>query len=106
MSDSRLFDIIRSPVVSEKSTAQAEKNNTIVLKVLKDASKDEVKTAVEKIFNVKVGSVRTLNFQGKVRRTNRGYGKRSDWKKAYITLAEGNVLDIESAATQANKENE
>ncbi len=105
MSDSRLFDIIRSPVVSEKSTGQAEKNNTIVLKVLKDASKEEIKAAVEKIFDVKVGSVRTLNFQGKTRRTTHGIGRRSDWKKAYVTLSEGNVLDLESSATQANKEN-
>ena len=92
-----------APVISEKSQA-ANENNTVVFKVLKDATKDEIKAAVELVLNVKVESVRTLNFQGKTRRTNRGMGKRSDWKKAYVTLPEGTQLDIEDAAQQANKE--
>ena len=77
----RLYSVLRAPVISEKSQA-ANENNTVVFKVLKDATKDEIKAAVELVLNVKVESVRTLNFQGKTRRTNRGMGKRSDWKKA------------------------
>src|SRR5574344_1274847 len=103
MSQARLFDILVAPVISEKSTAAQEKN-TLVFKVLKDTTKEEIKAAVETLFNVKVAAVRTLNFQGKVRRTARGFGKRSDWKKAYVTLPEGTQLDIEESSQQVNKE--
>ena len=89
MSEARLMNILRAPVISEKSSAAQQDKNTLVFKVLKDATKDEIKAAVETLFNVKVEAVRTLNFQGKVRRTARGFGKRSDWKKAYVTLPEG-----------------
>ena len=102
MSQARLYDILQAPVISEKSTAANEKD-TLVFKVLKDATKEEIKAAVEKIFNVQVVAVRTLNFQGKVRRTARGFGKRSDWKKAYVTLPAGTSVDFESAV-QASKE--
>lgn len=104
MSEARLMNILRAPVISEKSTAAQQDKNTLVFKVLKDATKDEIKVAVETLFNVKVEAVRTLNFQGKVRRTARGFGKRSDWKKAYVTLPEGTQLDIEDASQQTNKE--
>lgn len=104
MSEARLMNILRAPVISEKSSAAQQDKNTLVFKVLKDASKDEIKAAVETLFNVKVEAVRTLNFQGKVRRTARGFGKRSDWKKAYVTLPEGTQLDIEDASQQTNKE--
>ncbi|MCI6905709.1 MAG: 50S ribosomal protein L23 [Succinatimonas sp.] len=102
MSQARIYDILQAPVISEKSTAANEKD-TLVFKVLKDATKEEIKAAVEKIFNVQVVAVRTLNFQGKVRRTARGFGKRSDWKKAYVTLPAGTSVDFESAV-QASKE--
>ena len=102
MSQARIYDILQAPVISEKSTA-ANKKDTLVFKVLKDATKEEIKAAVEKIFNVQVVAVRTLNFQGKVRRTARGFGKRSDWKKAYVTLPAGTSVDFESAV-QASKE--
>ena len=102
MSQARIYDILQAPVISEKSTAANEKD-TLVFKVLKDATKEEIKVAVEKIFNVQVVAVRTLNFQGKVRRTARGFGKRSDWKKAYVTLPAGTSVDFESAV-QASKE--
>ena len=105
MSEARLMNILRAPVISEKSSAAQQDKNTLVFKVLKDATKDEIKAAVETLFNVKVEAVRTLNFQGKVRRTARGFGKRSDWKKAYVTLPEGTQLDIEDASQQTNKEN-
>lgn len=104
MSEVRLMNILRAPVISEKSSAAQQDKNTLVFKVLKDATKDEIKAAVETLFNVKVEAVRTLNFQGKVRRTARGFGKRSDWKKAYVTLPEGTQLDIEDASQQTNKE--
>ena len=103
MSEARLMNILRAPVISEKSSAAQQDKNTLVFKVLKDATKDEIKAAVETLFNVKVEAVR-LNFQGKVRRTARGFGKRSDWKKAYVTLPEGTQLDIEDASQQTNKE--
>ena len=102
MSEARLMNILRAPVISEKSSAAQQDKNTLVFKVLKDATKEEIKAAVEMIFNVKVEGVRTLNFQGKTRRTAHGFGKRSDWKKAYVTLPEGTQLDIESS--QINKE--
>ena len=102
MSQARIYDILQAPVISEKSTAANEKD-TLVFKVLKDATKEEIKAAVEKIFNVQVVAVRTLNFQGKVRRTARGFGKRSDWKKAYVTLPAGTSVDFESAV-QASKQ--
>lgn len=102
MSQARLFDVLRAPVVSEKTTAANEKN-VIVLKVAKDATKDEIKAAVKAVFNIDALAVRTLNFQGKVRRTARGFGKRSDWKKAYITLPQNAIAEIEQAA-QGNKE--
>lgn len=104
MSEARLMNILRAPVISEKSSAAQQDKNTLVFKVLKDATKDEIKAAVETLFNVKVEAVRTLNFQGKVRRTARGFGKRSDWKKAYVTLPEGTQLDIEDTSQQTNKE--
>lgn len=104
MSEARLMNILRAPVISEKSSAAQQDKNTLVFKVLKDATKDEIKAAVETLFNVKVEAVRTLNFQGKVRRTARGFGKRSDWKKAYVTLPEGTQLDIEDASQHTNKE--
>lgn len=104
MSEARLMNILRAAVISEKSSAAQQDKNTLVFKVLKDATKDEIKAAVETLFNVKVEAVRTLNFQGKVRRTARGFGKRSDWKKAYVTLPEGTQLDIEDASQQTNKE--
>ena len=104
MSEARLMNILRAPVISEKSSAAQQDKNTLVFKVLKDATKDEIKAAVETLINVKVEAVRTLNFQGKVRRTARGFGKRSDWKKAYVTLPEGTQLDIEDASQQTNKE--
>lgn len=85
----RLTRIILAPVVAEKATRVAEKNNQVVLKVLPNANKTEIKQAVEKMFNVKVAAVTTSNVKGKVKRTGRVIGKRSDWKKAYVTLVDG-----------------
>jgi large subunit ribosomal protein L23 len=94
----RLHQIILAPVVSEKSTRSAEKHNQAVFKVLRDARKPEIKAAVEKLFNVKVEGIRTLNVKGKTKRFGASQGVRSDWKKAYVTLAEGQEIDFLSGA--------
>ncbi|MEQ1438467.1 50S ribosomal protein L23 [Fontimonas sp. SYSU GA230001] len=94
----RLHQVILGPVISEKSTRVAEKANTAVFKVARDAEKPEIKSAVEQLFNVKVNDVRTLNVKGKNKRFGRFEGKRSDWKKAYVTLAEGQEIDFLAGA--------
>ncbi len=98
MNIERLHQIILGPVVSEKSTRVAEKRNQAVFKVLRDAEKPEIKEAVEKLFNVKVEGVQTLNVKGKTKRFGRSQGRRSDWKKAYVTLAKGQELDFLNGA--------
>ncbi|MBL1320733.1 MAG: 50S ribosomal protein L23 [Methylophaga sp.] len=85
----RITKVILGPVVAEKASRVAESNNQVVLKVLPDANKSEIKQAVEQMFDVKVESVTTLNVKGKAKRTGRIMGKRSDWKKAYVTLVDG-----------------
>ena len=90
----RLHRLILAPIVSEKSTRALEQGNQVVFKVLKDAAKPEIKVAVEKLFNVKVTDVRTLNVKGKNKGGQRTPGRRSDWKKAYVTLAEGQTIDF------------
>ncbi|KKL70132.1 hypothetical protein LCGC14_2108000, partial [marine sediment metagenome] len=87
--EERLLKVILAPHISEKSTIAAEENNTIVFKVVNDATKAEIKVAVEKLFEVEVTGVRTLNVKGKTKRTGARFGRRSDWKKAYVTLKEG-----------------
>ncbi len=90
----RITKIILGPVVAEKASRLAESNNQVVLKVLPDANKAEIKQAVETMFDVKVESVTTMNVKGKAKRTGRIMGKRSDWKKAYVTLVEGSDLNF------------
>ncbi len=90
----RLHQIILAPVVSEKSTRVAEKQNQAVFKVLRDADKLEIKKAVETLFSVTVTKVQTLNQKGKTKRFGQSMGVRSDWKKAYVTLAEGQEIDF------------
>ncbi len=94
MSEERLYKVILAPVVSEKTTRVAELANQVVFKVIKDANKTEVKAAVEKMFDVKVEQVRLLNMKGKTKRTRFGLGRRNDWKKAYVSLAEGQEIDF------------
>lgn len=89
MNAERLTKIIVGPVVAEKASRVAEDHNQVVLKVLPSANKLEIKHAVEKMFDVKVAAVTTTNVKGKVKRTGRILGKRSDWKKAYVTLVDG-----------------
>ncbi len=88
----KAHSVLRLPVITEKSTFQKDKNHTLTFKVAGDANKIEIKAAVEKIFKVKVESVRTANFHGKVRRQGRYSGRRPDWKKAYVTLKEGEKM--------------
>lgn len=101
MNQERLMKVILAPVVSEKSNMLAEKRNQITLKVLPNATKPEIKAAVELLFNVQVASVTTTLAKGKSKRFGKVTGKRSDVKKAYVSLAEGQELDLESAAMTA-----
>jgi large subunit ribosomal protein L23 len=94
ISEERLLKVLLAPHVSEKATLSAETNNTVVLKVVKDANKEEIKAAVEKVFEVEVESVRTLNVKGKTKRHGSSFGKRKDWKKAYVVLKEGQDIDF------------
>jgi len=84
--------VLKLPVITEKSTYVKENLRTVAFKVLRDANKIEIKDAVEKIFKVKVQSVRTANFHGKKRRQGRYSGRRPDWKKAYVTLKQGEKM--------------
>ncbi len=97
MNSERLTKVILGPVVAEKASRVAENHNQVVLKVLPDANKAEIKQAVEMLFEAKVESVTTTNVKGKTKRTGRTMGKRSDWKKAYVTLAEGSDINFLSA---------
>lgn len=92
--EERLLKIILGPHISEKGTIAVENFNTVVLKVVKDATKLEIKDAVEKLLEVDVEGVRTLNVKGKQKRTGARMGRRSDWKKAYVTLKEGSELEL------------
>lgn len=86
--------IIRSPLITEKGTLVNEQANQVLFRVSRDANKVEIQRAVEQFFNVKVVKVRTVNVLGKTRRVGRSMGRRSDWKKAYVTLAEGQRIDF------------
>ena len=91
--DPRLYDIIVSPVITEKATTLSEQNK-VVFKVRHDATKPQIKEAVEKLFDVKVKSVNTLVTKGKVKLFRGMRGQRSDVKKAVVTLEEGQTIDI------------
>ena len=93
MTDLRHYDVIVSPVITEKSTMASE-NNQVVFNVAKRASKTEIKAAIEALFGVKVTAVNTLVRKGKVKRFRGTIGKQSDVKKAVVTLAEGQSIDV------------
>ncbi|MFK8031453.1 MAG: 50S ribosomal protein L23 [Gammaproteobacteria bacterium] len=97
MNEQRLATVLVSPHVSEKSTVLSETRNQYVFKVRTDANKTEIRKAVEVMFEVKVESVQVLNVQGKKKRFKATLGKRADWKKAYVRLAEGNTIDLVGA---------
>lgn len=86
--------IVRRPLVTEKSTQQKEERRQYAFEVTRDANKVEIQHAVEQLFKVKVLRVRTCNVLGKMKRMGRKYGKRPDWKKAIVTLKEGDRIDF------------
>ncbi|NLM96776.1 MAG: 50S ribosomal protein L23 [Halanaerobiaceae bacterium] len=92
MKDAR--DIIIAPLISEKSMSMIEENNTYTFKVDKRANKIEIRKAIEEIFNVSVVKVNTMNMRGKKRRLGYHEGKKPDWKKAMVKLAEGDRIEI------------
>jgi large subunit ribosomal protein L23 len=94
----RLMNVVLAPVVSEKSTLVADKNRQYVFRVADDASKPEVKAAVELLFKTKVQSVTVSNVKGKAKRFGRFTGRRRNWKKAYVRLAAGQEINF--AATE------
>jgi large subunit ribosomal protein L23 len=87
-------EIIRRPLVTEKSGQQKDTSNQYVFEVRTDSNKIEIQKAVERLFKVKVIQVHTLNVLGKEKRVGRRYGKRPDWKKAIVTLKEGNRIEF------------
>ncbi|MBN3859736.1 MAG: 50S ribosomal protein L23 [Neisseriaceae bacterium] len=101
MNQERLMKVIVAPVVSEKSNDLAENKEQIVLKVKRTATKREIKAAVELLFEVKVQAVNTVNQMGKNKRFGRYEGKRSDVKKAYVTLVPGQNLDVEATTSKS-----
>ena len=94
MNQERLMKVLCGPVITEKSTMIGEKHNQLAFVVIPDATKAEVKAAVEKLFNVKVESVQILNTKGKQKRFGRYMGKRSDVRKASVALAEGQEINF------------
>lgn len=94
MNEERIYQIILQPVVSEKTTAAADKHRQIAFRVLPDANKREIKEAVEKIFEVEVLNVQVANVRGKIKRFGRTPGKRKNWKKAYVRLQQGHDIDF------------
>ncbi len=93
MKQERLYDIILAPVITEKSQRISEQNQ-VVFRVRGDATKPEIKEAVQTLFGVKVEAVNTLNVKGKVKRFRGTVGRRSDFKKAVVTLGEGQSIDV------------
>lgn len=99
MNQERMLTIILGPHLSEKTANLADANNQVTFKVAGDATKDEIRQAVEKLFNVTVRGVQVLNVKGKSKRTARGkIRSRSDWKKAYVRLEQGQQIDFADIA--------
>lgn len=94
MNQERLMKVLLSPIISEKSTAIAERNNHVAFRVLQDATKPEIKAAVELMFKVQVTSVRVLNQKGKAKRFGRAEGRRRNVRKAYVCLAQGQEINF------------
>ncbi len=94
----RLAQVLVAPIVSEKATSAAERNNQVLFKVLRDATKPEIKAAVELMFKVEVKSVSTVTQKGKVKRFGRSIGRRDHVKKAYVSLKAGQELNFSGEA--------
>lgn len=97
MNQERVFQVLIGPHVSEKAAVVADMNNQYVFRVAVDATKLEVKKAVEQLFKVDVADVQTLKVKGKVKRNRFGYSKKPSWKKAYVKLEQGQDIDFASA---------
>ncbi len=98
MNSERIFTVLRMPHVSEKSTLRTEMDNQYVFKVAGTATKAQVKTAVEQLFKVKVTGVQTLNVKGKLKRNRHGFNRKPSWKKAYVSLQQGDSIDFTVAS--------
>jgi large subunit ribosomal protein L23 len=96
--ENRLMQVLVAPIVSEKATSVAEKHNQVLFKVLRDATKPEIKAAVELMFKVEVDAVQVVNQKGKVKRFGRTIGRRDQGKKAYVSLKEGQELNFSGGA--------
>jgi large subunit ribosomal protein L23 len=90
----KLMNVLLGPHVSEKAARIGEKHHQVVFRVRRDADKDQVKRAVEKMFEVKVADVQIVNVRGKLKRFGASIGRRSDWKKAYVRLAPGSEINL------------
>jgi large subunit ribosomal protein L23 len=97
-STERLYQVLLAPVVSEKATMVAEKSEQVIFRVVGDATKPEVKAAVELLFKVEVDSVQMLNVKGKVKRFGRTTGRRNHVKKAYVNLKPGQEINFQAEA--------
>ncbi|NSL53859.1 50S ribosomal protein L23 [Uliginosibacterium aquaticum] len=93
-SQERLLQVLLAPQISEKATAVAEKHEQVVFRVASDATKPEIKAAVELLFKVQVDSVQVLNVKGKVKRFGRSIGQRKGWKKAFVCLKPGQEINF------------
>ncbi|MDP1995668.1 MAG: 50S ribosomal protein L23 [Gallionella sp.] len=93
-SQERLMKVLLAPQISEKATYVAEKNEQVIFRVAPDATKPEIKAAVEMMFKVNVDSVQVANVKGKVKRAGRYVGRRNNWKKAYVCLAAGQEINF------------
>ncbi len=94
MAELQLHDILIRPLVTEKSVGLEDDQNTYVFQVGRDSNKHQIKSAIEGFFGVSVDEVRTATYRGKMKRFGRFNGKRSNWKKAYVRLADGDTLDF------------
>ncbi len=94
MNEERLMQVILAPVISEKSTRVADQNEQVVFQVAPDATKPEIKAAVELLFKVQVKDVKVANVKGKMKRFGRFFGRRDNWKKAYVCLKPGQELNF------------
>jgi len=94
MKEERLLQVILAPVISEKATMLADKREQVIFRVATDATKPEIKAAVELLFKVQVETVQVSNVKGKIKRFGRFTGRRSDWKKAFVCLKPGQELNF------------
>ena len=89
-----IYQIVKKPVITEKSNIQKDDQNQLTFDVDRQANKIEIKQAIESLFKVKVLKVRTMQMTGKTKRVGRNFGKRSDWKKAIVTVVEGQSIEF------------